>query len=160
MRDQQDKSTDNKAEEISICPFARAARERTEQTEIEWTQAATDMLDSVPVGFCRDMTHKAATSIATQKNVNRIDETFVQSVLDTFTQGSGDINETLPWDDDARQRLIKAPDMVRGMLVKEIETWVKEQGNTHVDHAAVEVAKQRWETEGIFHMGADDPRNT
>ena len=53
----------------------------------------------------------------------------------------------------------KAPDMVRGMLVQEIEVWVKNQGGSRVDEAAVDVAKKRWQEQGVFHMAPDDPRN-
>ena len=65
----------------------------------------------------------------------------------------------MEWDDEARQRIAKAPDMVRGMLVQEIEVWVKNQGGSRVDEAAVDVAKKRWQEQGVFHMAPDDPRN-
>ena len=84
---------------------------------------------------------------------------FLEQVLNTFTQGSGEVEETLSWDEDARLRIAKAPDMVRGMLVQEIETWVKERGEKHVGHTAVDAAKSRWEQQGVFHLAANDPRN-
>lgn len=162
MREQTEPDASDQSKK-TICPFARAAEEEranaAQQLDFEWSPEALCKLEAVPPGFCRDMTHNATESIAANNGVNAIDAEFVQSVLDTFAQGSGEVGESLPWDEDARQRLAKAPDMVRGMLVKEIESWVKTQGKDCVDHAAVEAAKQRWERQGVFHMAADDPQN-
>lgn len=162
----------------SICPFARMAeaniapdadakeknqipapRADVDQGSISWTQDAERKLESVPSGYCRDMTRKAAESIAEKGGEACIDRTFLEQVLNTFSLGSGDVEETLAWDEDARQRIAKAPEMVRGMLVQEIETWVKNRGEKHVNHAAVEAAKMRWEQQGVFHLAPDDPRN-
>lgn len=175
----QDDQTVTEEKKTSICPFARAAQVRTEQaeqaeqsivepraaqTQLEpetpWSEEAEAKLQSVPPGYCRDMTRKAAESIAHNDDVEQIDSAFLQQVLNTFTQGSGEVEENLPWDEDARQRIAKAPDMVRGMLVQEIEIWVKNQGGYRVDGIAVDAAKQRWEQQGVFHMAADDPRNS
>jgi hypothetical protein len=163
----------------TICPFARmananiAADNDTEdknqvpaprlggnQDSISWTQDAELKLESVPPGYCRDMTRKAAESIAEKGGGASIDRAFLEQVLNTFTQGSDDVEETLSWDEDARQRIAKAPEMVRGMLVQEIEAWVKNRGEKHVDHTAVEAAKMRWEQQGVFHLAPDDPRNS
>ena len=157
----------------SICPFARAAVEQTTRANhaqqssgkidknppVQWTADAEGKMQSVPPGYCRDMTRKAAESIAKKSGDSVIDSAFVEQVLDTFSQGSGEVEETLSWDEDARMRIAKAPDLVRGMLVQEIETWVKGRGEKHVDHTAVDAAKSRWELQGVFHLAADDPRN-
>lgn len=172
----QDNQTNTKEKKTSICPFARVAETRPEQAEqavaqqnspqaqlepeMRWSEDARTKLQSVPPGYCREMTRKAAESIAENGNVAQIDGAFLQQVLNTFSQGSGKVEETLPWDEDARQRIAKAPDMVRGMLVQEIEVWVKNRGGQRVDGSAVDAAKQRWQQQGVFHMAADDPRNS
>ncbi|MDM8545391.1 universal stress protein [Candidatus Venteria ishoeyi] len=144
----------------SVCPFAKMARAKADKAVSQpWTEEAKQRLLSVPAGYCRDMTLKAAESIAQKNNINTIDADFIQSVMATFTEGSEKAQETLSWDEAARQRIAKAPDMVRGMLIQEIETWVKEQGLAHVDSSAVDEIKRRWQDKGVFHMGADDPRN-
>ncbi len=171
-----------KPQTASICPFARAAQLKTDQAKagqatgtqakqnvqslstdlepIPWSDEANTKMQSVPPGYCQDMTRKAAESIARNGGVEQIDADFLQQVLNTFTQGSGEVEENLPWDQDARQRIAKAPDMVRGMLVQEIEVWCNKQGLTRVDSRAVDAAKQRWEQQGVFHLADDDPRNS
>jgi nucleotide-binding universal stress UspA family protein len=169
----QEQNSDSADKKQSICPFARAAeakkstaeraQQRPGETEesqpLEWTADAERKMQSVPPGYCRDMTRKAAESIAEKSGDLVIDSVFLEQVLNTFTQGSGEVEETLSWDEDAQLRIAKAPDMVRGMLVQEIETWVKERGEKHVDHTAVDAAKSRWEQQGVFHLAANDPRN-
>ena len=117
-------------------------------------------MKSIPEGYCRDMTRQAVESIADKGGEQQIDDAFVQQVLNTFTQGSASIEETLSWDNAARQRIAKAPDMVRGMLIQEIEIWVKEQNGSKVDEAAVDAVSERWKMGGAFHLGANDARNS
>ncbi len=148
----------------SICPFARMAqleKETAKSTENKaWTDSAEAKMQSIPAGYCRDMTRQAVESIADKGGEQPIDDAFVQQVLNTFTQGSATIEETLSWDNVARQRIAKAPDMVRGMLIQEIEIWVKEQGGSTVDEAAVDAVSERWKMGGAFHLGANDARNS
>ncbi len=165
-------------EKQSICPFARMAEakiapgnkdreknpasapnSKNNQVGIVWTQDAEHKLQSVPAGYCRDMTRKAAESIAEKGGEARVNAEFLEQVLNTFGQGSGEVEETLGWDEEARQRIAKAPEIVRGMLIQEIETWVKSRGENHVNHTAVDAAKARWKHRGVFHLAPDDPRN-
>jgi len=180
MMEQQATEETAETKTASICPFARAAQLRLDEgnsnlpsqsthkqtsqnpSRLEqpaWSKAAEQKMQSVPPGYCRDMTRKAAETIARNGGVDEIDGGFLQQVLNTFTEGSGEIEETLEWDESARQRIAKAPDMVRGMLVQEIEIWAKNNGKNRVDNDAVDASKQRWEQQGVFHMAPDDPRN-
>ncbi|MCK5916799.1 MAG: universal stress protein [Cocleimonas sp.] len=151
------------AKKESICPFARMAELKKEQSQgadnKDWTASAEARLQLIPEGYCRDMTRKAVESIADKSDEKAIDTDFVQQVLNTFSQGSAKIEETLSWDDNARQRIANAPDMVRGMLTQEIETWIKEQGGDQVTEAAVDAVGKRWKEGGAFHLGANDARN-
>ncbi|MCZ7562866.1 MAG: hypothetical protein M5U08_02845 [Burkholderiales bacterium] len=64
----------------------------------------------------------------------------------------------MPWDDGARARIARAPEVVRGMLVKEIEGWVRRAGRVGVDEAAVDAVKGEWARRGAFHLDPEDPR--
>jgi nucleotide-binding universal stress UspA family protein len=155
--------TKNKA---SRCPFANMMNEAPERKEaagasgqVHWSPEAEALLDSVPAGFCRDMTRKAAQSMATQSGLETIEMPFVQKVLQTFQSGSEHVSETMPWKDEARDRIAKAPDMVRGMLIQEIEGWSKRQKLPQVTEVAVDAVKLIWAERGVFHLDPDDPRN-
>lgn len=172
MEQMMTEQSEPKAKKESICPFARMAETKIEKSKESlkqessmsdesnaWTDDAEAKMQAVPPGYCQDMTRKAVESIAQKSGVTQIDGDFLQEVLNTFTHGSDNVEESMEWDDEARQRIAKAPDMVRGMLVQEIEVWVKNQGGSRVDEAAVEVAKKRWQEQGVFHMAPNDPRN-
>jgi hypothetical protein len=65
----------------------------------------------------------------------------------------------MPWDDDARDSLSRAPGMVRGMLVKEVETWAKQHDRQRIDCATVSAVKEVWQATGRFHLDPHDPRS-
>ncbi len=140
----------------SKCPFAKMVGQERKPS---WQQAATDRLKGVPKGFCREMTIKAVESIASQSGSEEIDADMVSEVMKTFKSGAEAVSETMPWDSDARIRISRAPDMVRGMLVKEIEGWAQRNGNERVDETAVEAVKGEWQERGVFHLDPDDHRN-
>ncbi len=149
----------------SKCPFASMMQQGPGQAsenqtpELNWQQEALDQLQRVPQGFCREMTIKAAESIARQSGCEEIDMKFVDQVMETFKSGAAAVSETMPWDSDARIRISRAPDMVRGMLIKEIEGWAQRNGDDRVDETAVEAVKQEWRARGVFHLDPDDHRS-
>jgi hypothetical protein len=141
------------------CPFAAAKSASAAPSSIEWSDQAKAMLDRVPEGFCRDMTIKAAESIAGQGGEQKIEAHFIEQVMQTFQAGSEAANETLPWENAAKARLEKVPEMIRGMLIKEIEGWATREGVTTITEAAVDAVKQKWQQRGAFHLDPSDPRN-
>ncbi|MCG8429428.1 MAG: universal stress protein [Chromatiales bacterium] len=160
MQGEQNQSTSN----TGACPFAGMVNtgESTAPTKTEnttWHTEAKLALNNVPPGFCRDMTRKAAETIAKQNGQAEIDEAFVQHVMQTFQAGSENSEEGMPWEQSARERIAKAPDMVRGMLIKEIEGWSRRKGLTEVSGEAVDAVKQTWAERGVFHLAPHDPRN-
>ncbi|MCP4041169.1 MAG: universal stress protein [Gammaproteobacteria bacterium] len=135
------------------------AIESAEGSGISWAQAAEYRLEAVPEGFCRDMTRKAAETIAGQSGLSEIDSTFLEQILKTFEAGAKSAGETLPWNDEARARIEKAPEMVRGMLIKEIEGWALRNSRERVDQEAVDAVKVQWQERGVFHLDPTDPRS-
>ncbi len=125
-----------------------------------WSPEAQALVANVPPGFCRDMTRKAAETIAGQNGLSRIEADFVQQVMQTFQAGSETGAETMAWEQLARERIAKAPDMVRGMLIKEIEGWSRREGLKQVTEEAVDAIKQIWAERGVFHLDPNDPRNS
>ncbi len=140
----------------SKCPFAKMVGQ---ERKPGWQQAAMDRLKGIPEGFCREMTIKAVESIASQSGSGEIDADMVSEVMKTFKAGAEAVRETIPWDSDARIRISRAPDLVRGMLVKEIESWAQRNGDEQVNEAAVEAVKAEWQERGVFHLDPDDHRN-
>jgi nucleotide-binding universal stress UspA family protein len=141
------------------CPFAGMAEQESGQDRLQWSDAANRKLDAVPEGYCRDLMVNAAETIAAQNGLGRIDEAFVDSILKIFGDASEASGETMPWDDEARQRIARAPALVRGMLQKEIEGWAGRSGLAEVTGEAVDAVRGQWIDRGVFHLDPDDPRN-
>ncbi len=79
--------------------------------------------------------------------------------MKVFATGSQQVTETLPWDVEAREGIVKAPPMIRGMLVKEIEDWATRKQLDRINKAAVDAVKEEWGKRGVFHLDPDDQRN-
>jgi len=147
----------------SGCPFAGMGAASTEQevkpAPTQWDANAESMLDQIPAGFCRDMTRKAAEAIAAKNGVAVINTDFVQQVLQTFQAGSETSQPNMQWQPAAMERINQAPDMVRGMLIKEIEGWSQREGLELVTDQAVDAIKQIWAGRGVFHLDPNDHRS-
>ena len=144
------------------CPFAQqAAPVPAETNEAEappWTDQASARLQQVPAGYCRNLTRRAVETLALQNQLRQIDIEFVEGVLKVFKNGSDSVETELPWSPDASARIERAPDAVRGMLIREIETWARREGLTQVDQRAVRAIKREWQARGVFHLEPGDPR--
>lgn len=124
-----------------------------------WDNDAEALIQALPEGMSREMTRKAIATIANKNGLTEIDKGFVEQIMKAFKSGSTHINEGMAWDDDARARISRAPDMIWGMLVAEIEGWSKRLGLERVTLTTVETVKAEWASRGIFHLDPGDPRN-
>ncbi len=144
------------------CPFATAdepvSSEGKQTSGISWSSEALQRLEQIPAGMSRDMTCKAVNAIAQKQDIHHIEQAFLESILTTFQSGSAEVSETLPWDTKARVLIERAPDMVRGMLIKEIEGWARRNQLERVTDTAVKTVKAEWQQKGFFHLAPDDPR--
>ena len=146
----------------SKCPFAQKVgplpTEKTAGPGLDWTAEAVARLEEVPAGYCRTLTERAVATLAQQNELQQVDIEFLEGVLKVFKQGSEVVETSLPWTADARARIERAPDSVRGMLIREIETWAQREGLKEVDQRAVRAIKREWQARGVFHLEPGDPR--
>ena len=146
----------------SKCPFAQNATPATIDHAVEstllWTAEASARLQQVPRGYCRSLTQQAVETLASQSDLLQVDLDYLEEVLKVFKAGSESVDTSIPWTDNARARIQRAPDSVRGMLVKEIETWAQREGLEEVDERAVRTIKREWQSRGVFHLEPGDPR--
>ena len=150
-------STD-RAGKPSACPFAKLGEPLVDEGAVDWTAGATALLDEVPEGFCRDMTRKAVNAIIAQNGASRVDEAAVEQVMHTFKDGAQAATQTMAWEPGTKERIERAPEMVRGMLMTEIESWARRHGVDKVGHSEVDAVKSEWQERGVFHLDPNDPR--
>jgi hypothetical protein len=155
-----DQNAPAQKEARSGCPFGFGKKTGVAETSrLPWSSDAEKIVQSLPEGMSRDMTRNAIVSIAARNGLKEITADTVRQVLDTFKSGSGKVGETMPWDEDARASLSRAPDMVRGMLIKEVENWAHRNNLSRINLATVSAVKQEWQSKGYFHMNPEDPRS-
>ena len=148
------------------CPFSTvgnssdAEKTITQETKIPWGKEAETSLLNIPEGSFRDMTRTAVETIAAHSDLDQINEDFVTQIMKVFATGSQQVTETLPWDPAAREGIVKAPPMIRGMLVREIEGWARRKQLDRIDKTAVDAIKEEWGKRGVFHLAPDDQRNS
>lgn len=143
----------------SGCPFGFGGKATPADGTLPWTGEAQALAQGLPAGMSRDMTRNAIVAIAAKNGLTEITADFVRQVLETFKSGSKDVSETISWDADARDSLSRAPDMVRGMLIKEVEKWAQHNKLQHIDLATVNTVKQEWQSKGYFHLDPQDTRS-
>jgi len=156
-------------EKKSKCPFAAMGGMESGMPSLDKADSASDnmlwsadaelRLRALPEGMSRDMTRKAVSSIGAQNGLTEITQAYLEDILGVFQSGSMQVSETMPWDAEAREGINRAPDMVRGMLTKEIEGWAQRHGLDGVNVEAVDEVKREWAARGVFHLDPDDPRN-
>ncbi len=150
---------DQQAPKASRCPFGFGNKTAASGGTLSWTGEAEELVHGLPAGMSRDMTRNAIAAIAVKNGVTEITADLVRQVLDTFRSGSAEVGETMAWDEDARDSLSRAPDMVRGMLIKEVEKWAQHNKLSHINLVTVSTVKQEWQSKGYFHMDPQDPRS-
>lgn len=143
------------------CPFATAADpSHPEAPAVPWSAMAEFRLQALPEGMSRDLTRRAVEAIAGRNGLEEIDVGFVEEILATFRTGSSAVVESLPWAGSARARIERAPPLVRGMLIQEIEGWAGRNGVDRVDEATVTRVVEQWRDSGLFHLAPGDPRSS
>jgi nucleotide-binding universal stress UspA family protein len=147
----------------SKCPFASMGEVGTEnpdqEIDLPWQAKALVRLQQIPQGTSRDMTKKATNTIAQQQGVNEVDLDFLENILSIFTAGSKKVKKSMPWDKEAEEAISKAPEMVQGMLAQEIEAYAQREKIENIKLAMVDKVKEKWSSDGSFHLDPKDPRN-
>jgi hypothetical protein len=130
-----------------------------QEIDLPWQAKALVRLQQIPQGTSRDMTKKATNTIAQQQGVNEVDIDFLENILSIFTAGSKKVKKSMPWDKEAEEAISKAPEMVQGMLAQEIEAYAQREKIENIKLAMVDKVKEKWSSDGSFHLDPKDPRN-
>jgi len=151
-------------EQTSKCPFSSMGNAMSNSTEsdieLAWDADALSRLQQIPAGTSRSMTQKATNAIASQQGIEQVSLAFLEQILSIFTSGSMKVTKSMPWDIDAEAAIEKAPAMIQGMLVKEIEGYAQRENLLRINKVTVNLIKDKWNKEGQFHLDPTDPRNT
>ncbi len=162
MRNQESGAVPKEEKKASLCPFANLAKMGEERdrkkavtkpnnSDIVWADDAEARMERIPEGFMRNLTRQRVEKFARKHGTTEITETLVEEKYSEWAAGSSQKSSSMEWDVDAKARIEKIPDFVKGMVVLEVERCARDLGLEHVTHAAVDKASNTWEMGSGFH---------
>ncbi len=116
-----------------------------------WTSAAEERMQKVPEGIMRDMTRQRIEDFAQHKDVKTITPELVEEKYAQWADCSKKQNVTLNWEKAAWERIQQIPGFVRGMVILEVESCAKEQGENTVTNTIIDKATAIWKNTEAFH---------
>ena len=129
-----------------------ATAEEAARMALPWDDDAKALVQRVPAGFMRQLVVERVEALAKEVGNERVSADIVRKKYDGWGAGSARVEMRLSWDDDARERVERAPDFVRGMVVREVERGAEREGVKNVTLAYIERVRQGWQEEGVFHV--------
>lgn len=129
-----------------------AGDEGADRRELPWDPDALALLDRVPQGFMRDLTAQRTEARARRLGRERITAAVVKDQFDSWQKHSEQVKRELVWDADAWLQVSKAPPVVRGMIVREVEAGARRDGLDEVTLDTFERARRTWGESGLFHV--------
>lgn len=118
---------------------------------LSWSAEAEARLAKVPAGFVRDMTRQRLEAFARRHGTDEVTVELMDRKYAEWSEGSARVEPTLPWHDDAVARIERVPDLVRGMVVKEVERCAVAMGRDVVTGDVMDNAMGAWAQRGSFH---------
>jgi nucleotide-binding universal stress UspA family protein/rubrerythrin len=109
-----------------------------------WTDLANKELDEIPEGFLRQMIRWRIEVDARKKSISTIDPAVIRAKYQEWSQASHEVTRSLSWDCESSIRVSKIPPFVQGTVIKEIETYAKENGIQSVTSAILDQVTDQW----------------
>jgi nucleotide-binding universal stress UspA family protein len=129
---------------------------KTYEHHFTWTPEAEARLRQVPE-FCRELTRWRVEWTAFREGLGNV---ITPGVMDRKYGMWGEISHaiqasgpTMPWDEDARRRIDRVPDFVRGQVIQAVEGNARALGHDRVTSEVLDRVIEKWISTGDFHEG-------
>ena len=118
---------------------------------LEWTQEAQERLGRVPEGVSRDLTRQRVERLAHRHGLSTVTVELLETKYEQWAEGSARSSADMTWTEEARERVERIPEFVRGPVVEAIEAYAHSQGHAEVTAATMDEARRSWGESGQFH---------
>jgi hypothetical protein len=129
---------------------------KTFEHAFTWTPEAEARLQDVPA-FCRELTRWRVEWTAVKKGLgNEITPDKMDVKYDMWGEVSHQIQAqgtSMPWSDDAEQRITRIPDFVKGQVIQAVEGNARDLGREQVTGEVLDHVIEKWISTGDFHEG-------
>ncbi len=122
------------------------------QDSLTWTKDAQARLRRVPEGVMRDLTRQRVEKLAHQRGRSTVTAELMDTKYQQWEEGSAQATSELPWTEQARLRVERIPQFVRGMVMQAIEAHARDKGLAEITADTVDEAKRFWGATGRFHQ--------
>ncbi|MEE8409480.1 MAG: universal stress protein, partial [Myxococcota bacterium] len=122
---------------------------------LSWTPEAQERMESIPVGYMRELTRQRVEVFARRQGLDRVTADVVTKKYAEWSEGSAKHSMVMPWRHEAVERVRRIPGFVRGMVIKEAEHCARAMGLDTVTTEVLDKASAAWEARGAFHSDSD-----
>ena len=146
-----------------ICPNCASGSEKFSVLESEyrtgahtaflkWSVNAMKSLESIPDDFRRKMAKNEIEAFARRNGYKVVTRDIVDERLKVWGDISKKMVFKMDWEDEARERVSKIPEHIRGMVVREMELFAKNVGEDVVTVKILESSCKKWIETNEFHV--------
>lgn len=143
------------AGEGSTCPFGFKSTADNGQQVLAWTSAAKQRLERIPAGFMRKLTRQRVEIFARARDATEVTTELMGKKYQQWGEGSEKQAMTMPWSNTAQKKIDRIPDFIRGMVIKEVESWATRLNLTEITPEVISKASDSWASSGQFHTDTD-----
>jgi nucleotide-binding universal stress UspA family protein len=139
--------------------YGHPTSELTYKHEFTWTPEAEDKLKEVPE-FCRELTRWRVEWTAAKKNLGNV---ITPEIMDVKYDMWGEVSQaiqskpnegkSMPWTNDAEERIAKIPEFVKGMVIQAVEGNARAWNFSEVNGEVLDRVIEKWVKTGDFHEG-------
>lgn len=119
---------------------------------LKWSVNAIKLLESIPDDFRRKMAKNEIEAFARRNGYKVVTRDIVDERLKVWGDISKKMAFSMDWEDEARERVSKIPDHIRGMVVREMELFAKNAGEDVVSVKILESSCKKWIETNEFHV--------
>ncbi len=124
----------------------------TIEDALTWTPEAQTRLQQVPDGVMRELTKQRVERLARQLGRSTVSVELMEAKYEQWSQGAEPFTTAMAWTEQAQAAIDRAPDFVRGMVIKAIEAYAKDVDAAEITPEIMDAAKRFWDESGRFHQ--------
>lgn len=117
-----------------------------------WSVNAKKYLDKIPDGFRRTMSKNEIEAFTRRNGYKAVTMDVVDERLELWGSISKKMKSEMEWDSEVKERILKIPEHIRGMVVKEMESFAKKKGEVIVSIEALNSIREKWMDSKEFHV--------
>lgn len=117
-----------------------------------WTPEALARLNQVHEGLLREIVRERIALYAQKGGATLITVELMEAKYGEWRERGGHWTRELPWSPEAQERVDRAPELVRGTIIQELEQYARERGRPEVTLDLIEEARAtRWQARQMYH---------